>query len=200
MKPSSCRAFTVIELITVIAVIAILMAVLTPAVSNMMASARRSSDASNLRQLAMATIAYVNEAGATKTLSFSSLNDWAVSLAQSGNFNEPALFLVQGDPALSGVTAQPRKVRSGDVIDATFAATPLSVAAPKTINLNGSSASTPIAWTRGLQSDGTWSASAPYGTRGGYIAFLDGHVAFYKQADTDVITIPPSADTLQRGE
>lgn len=196
MKPTSRSAFTVIEMITVIAIVAILMAVLTPVVSNMMASARRASDANNLRQLAMAYIAHVNESGATKSVTFTSLDDWSVALAQAGNFNEAALFLVQGDPALTG--ALPTKVHSAGTVDAAFSASPLSVAAPKTVNLNGSAATTPVAWTRGLQSDGTWTASSPYGTRGGYIAFLDGHVAFYKQVPTSTISIPANGDTLQR--
>lgn len=200
MKPSSARsAFTMIELITIIAVIAILMAVLTPVVSNMMGTARRSSDANNLRQLAMATIASINESGATKTATFTDLNDWALTLAKAGNFNEAALFLAQGDPALP--SALPTKVydtttatsegvtTTTDTINSVFGTSALSVAAPKTISLNSSAASTPIVWTRGLQANGTWASDAPYGTKGGYVAFLDGHVTFYKTVP-DTITIP----------
>ena len=178
-----------IELITVIAIIAVLLAVLTPVVSNMMGSARRSSDANNMRQLAMATIAHINQSGATNSTAFASLNDWAVALAQAGNFNEPALFIVPGDPAYTASTAVPAKVQTSGTVDTTFASAPLSVAAPSSINLNNSAASTPIVWTRGLQTNGTWSATSPYGTLGGYIAFLDGHVTFYKTVP-NTITIP----------
>jgi hypothetical protein len=41
-------------------------------------------------------------------------------------------------------------------------------------------ATTPIAWTRGLQPDGTWAAHSPYGTRGGHILFIGGNVVFYR--------------------
>jgi len=195
--PHSLKAFTVIELITVIAIVAILMAVLTPAVSNMLASARRASDANNLRQLAMAYISHVNEAGATRSVSFSSLNEWAVALAQAGNFNEPELFFAQADPSLP--TTLPDRIHTAGTVDSTFATTALSVAAPTSVNLNTSAASTPIAWTRGLNpSTGTWSTSAPYGTKGGYIAFLDGHVAFYKTVDTDKIELPESSEIMER--
>ena len=209
MKTSSRSGFTVIELITVIAIVSILMAILTPVVSNMMGSARRSSDASNLRQLAMATIAYINEAGATKSASFVDMNSWAMALAKSGNFNEAALFLATGDPALTGTlptkifttitTTTDSTTNSTDTIDTTFAASNLGVAAAKTLNLNSSAASTPVVWTRGLQADGTWSATSPYGTKGGYVAFLDGHVTFYSKVPTDTISIPTSDNTLQRG-
>lgn len=207
-RPSS-SAFTMIELITVIAVIAILMAVLTPVVSNMMGTARRSSDANNLRQLAMATIAYLNESGATRSASFTDVNDWALSLAKAGNFNEPSLFFVQGDPALPA--ALPTKIYSvitntnngtttvTDTLDSTFSTCALSVAAAKMINLNNPASSTPLVWTRGLDpATGSWSSSSPYGTKGGYVAFLDGHVAFYKQVPVDTIAIPASGNTLER--
>ena len=51
------------------------------------------------------------------------------------------------------------------------------------VNLAGGStsdpASTPIAWTRGLQPDGTWALHSPYGRQGGHIVFLGGNVVFY---------------------
>ncbi len=166
MKTSSTKAFTVIELITVIAIIAILMAIITPVASNMIATARRSSDANDLRQLAMATIAYINESGAANSISFTSLNDWAVKLAQAGGFNEPEIFFALGDTALP--TTLPTRVHTDGVVNTTFAACPLSVAAAGTINLNDSAASTPIIWTRGLDSTTRkWAKTSPYGTKGG---------------------------------
>lgn len=87
----------------------------------------------------------------------------------------------------------------GDV-DPAFSASPLSVAAPATVNLNNPVASTPICWTRGLDpSTGTWGSGSPYGAKGGYVAFLDGHVAFYKQVPTATIALPASGGILQRG-
>jgi hypothetical protein len=44
------------------------------------------------------------------------------------------------------------------------------------------SATTPIAWTRGLNADGKWSKHSPYGTDGGHVVFLGGNVAFYRDA------------------
>jgi len=44
---------------------------------------------------------------------------------------------------------------------------------------------TPVAWTRGLQSDGTWSKHSPYGERGGHIVFVGGNVAFYHNLTDD---------------
>lgn len=54
------RAFTIIELLVVVGVIAILMALLLPAVGMVQRSARASSSQSNLRQWGVGTIGYAN--------------------------------------------------------------------------------------------------------------------------------------------
>jgi len=57
----------------------------------------------------------------------------------------------------------------------------LSLAVPTGVTLRTSHPpSTPLIWTRGLQSDGTWSPHSPYGSEGGHIAFVSGRVAFFR--------------------
>jgi hypothetical protein len=43
----------------------------------------------------------------------------------------------------------------------------------------------PIAWTRGLQPDGTWSKDSPHEGEGGYIVFLGGNVSGFTKSLTD---------------
>ena len=58
---SSRRAFTLIELLVVIAIIAILAAILFPVFAQAKEAAKKTSDASNMRQLATALIMYAND-------------------------------------------------------------------------------------------------------------------------------------------
>jgi prepilin-type N-terminal cleavage/methylation domain-containing protein len=59
--PSARRAFTLIELLVVIAVIAVLAALLFPVFSQSRETARRVTCASNMRQIALATLMYAQD-------------------------------------------------------------------------------------------------------------------------------------------
>ncbi|MDR1284276.1 MAG: prepilin-type N-terminal cleavage/methylation domain-containing protein [Opitutaceae bacterium] len=60
-SPRAAHAFTLVELLTVIAIIGILAGILIPVTSSVRARARVVACGSNLRQIALANIAYANE-------------------------------------------------------------------------------------------------------------------------------------------
>ena len=61
MKPRPRRAFTLIELLTVIAIVGVLAGILVPVVGAARRTAQQAASTSNLRQLATATLTYIAE-------------------------------------------------------------------------------------------------------------------------------------------
>jgi prepilin-type N-terminal cleavage/methylation domain-containing protein len=181
--------FTLVELLTVIGIITILAAILTPIVGNAVGDAKRLRASKHLQQVAMA---YVNFSlnSSTKELNLcNNATQWAGVLAKHGQLNvaSPLIFsddyLVEAEkrptPKTIGV------MRNGQwQINPEFENFPLSVVVIVGISSRAQSATTPIAYTRGLDNErGTWrSASGDgggiYGESGGFIVFLDGHVEF----------------------
>jgi prepilin-type N-terminal cleavage/methylation domain-containing protein len=178
-------AFTLVELLTVLAIIAILTAALVPAVGKALHNARRAQAGANLRQIAIAYATYVNETGQPRTLTATTVYDWALALAKTGGVNEAKLYYYEDDPLVAASTAsRPKSVAYSDgagtwSINPDFDGFPLSVAVVSSLAPASDPSSTPVAWTRGLQESGTWKSGSAWNGEGGYIAFLDGHIEWY---------------------
>lgn len=213
---SSRSGFTLIELLTVIAVIGILAAILIPTVGGVRESARRGTAASNLRQIAIAYAAYSGGSGRPRGIHADSIHDWARILAEAGNFNDPAIYILADDPvveqstrSMPRVVATPPASGTGEwTIDPDFQNFPLSFAVANRLSSRAPASTTPIAWTRGLQPSGKWApldAAVPgvYGAKGGHIVFLDGHVTFYEDLSANggqlinYTTQQPTANILE---
>lgn len=187
-------AFTLIELLTVIAIIGILAAIVIPTVGSVREKAQRAVDANNLREIAKAAIIYAADNNdrlpdpdaAGNLNAFARVFLWPGILARTGALSDPTLYFSKVDAQFSGVA--PTSILSPgnrNTLDASF-----TDGRELTFEFFGGlkmsdPATTPVAFTRGLRTDGTWDVqNSVYGDTGGYVVYLGGNVEFYPDTAT----------------
>lgn len=187
-------AFTLIELLTVIAIIGILAALIFPTVGKVRETAQRTVDANNLREIVKAAQIYAadNNDRLPNPLDIAAQTPqpvsggqgpflWAGILAQRGILTDPTFYFAKNDPQFNG--SYPTAIVSPSnraVLDTSFT-TNRVLSFELVGGLRMSDGPTiPVAFTRGLLSAGVWSVdSGVYRDTGGHNAFLGGNVQFY---------------------
>lgn len=189
-RPSA--AFTLIELLTVIAIIGILAAIIIPTVGKVRETAQRTIDANNLREIVKAAMIYAGDnndrlpdpqALATTFPGSAAVHRFPAALARHGILTDPSFYFAKNDPLFNGTFPASILVPGNsqrNELDPDFTAG-RTLAWEFVGGLKmGDPATTPVAYTRGLRTDGTWDpVTGVYGATGGYIAFLGGNVVFY---------------------
>ena len=195
----SKRAFTLIELLTVIAIIGILAAIFIPTIGSALDKAKRAVDAANLREIVKAASMYAADNGdklpdpTTGVIPTTTLNAnprsllWPGIIARNGILTDPKVYFSKLDPSFSGtypisiINSTIANTAAKTSLDSTFPGTGNGLAYEFVGGLKTSDpASTPVAYTRGLQTSGAWSVtSGVYRDIGGYVGFLAGNVEFY---------------------
>jgi prepilin-type N-terminal cleavage/methylation domain-containing protein len=191
-RASRAAAFTLIELLTVIAIIGILAAIVIPTVGTVREKAQRAVDSNNLREIVKAAQIYAGENNDRlpdpRTIPATTLQNatqallWPGILARNGILNDPTFWFSKSDQFFAGVFPV-SIINTTDAtkrtLDSSFAGKSLAWEFASGLKMSDPAAM-PIIWTRGLQTNGTWSLnSGVYRDIGGYIGFLGGNVAFY---------------------
>ena len=208
-RTNSPEGFTLVELLTVIAIIGVLAAILIPVVGKVRENAQRASDLANIRSIGQAALVYAQEhngslpatnlpatAGTTGfipsgTSATTTLYSYAAALALSGGLNNAALWVspadLVGTQGLSTIldNAQPRGFAAGAPA---FDGATLSFQAFSGLRTS-MGANLPVVWTRGLAATtGTWDndrQNSVYGSDGGHVFFLEGNVQFFDNLGAD---------------
>ncbi len=191
---SSTSAFTLIELLTVIAIIGILAAIIIPTVGAVREKANRAVDGNNLREIVKAAQIYAGDnqdlLPNPRTIQATTLTNatqallWPGILARNNILTDPTFYFSKSDPFF---TAYPTSIinttdTTKRTLDASMTGKSLAWEFAAGVKMSDGPAM-PIAWTRGLQTNGTWSlTSGTYKDVGGYVGFLGGNVAFYSNA------------------
>lgn len=166
------------------------------------AAPQDAATAANLRSIASSYLAYTTPDGGSRTLVANygdSTHVAAVILSQKAYLNDAAVYFTKGDP-LAPKTL-PHLVIISDVddpipeVNPDFANATLSFVFIANIPNDSPLTTTPVLVTRGLRDDGTWAPDSPYGGKGGYIAYLDGHVEWVTSFNLQE-KLPPGAVIL----
>jgi prepilin-type processing-associated H-X9-DG protein len=194
-----------VEIVFTISIIGILLVILLPAMSAIKLSAQKVRDVSNLKKIAEAW----RECVITRGWEIDSFDrkgtkgyHWEIFIEQLAGLNrtsssdmvlnDPYVYISSGDKYTSQILKESicrfengvvvdNKPWISDVSNSLFSReTSISYCLIVNLPSNAPAATTPLAFTRGLCTDGTWDEQAGlYGGKGGYVVFCDGHVAWF---------------------
>jgi hypothetical protein len=112
---------------------------------------------------------------------------YAAYLAQFGNATDVDLWFSKRDPVLWPKNLMPDAILLPNqnipaaAIASHFQGAPLAWAVALLPDIANVPQTTPMIWTRGLQSDGTWRKDSPAGALGGHVGFVAGNAKFYHE-------------------
>ncbi len=155
--------------------------VVVPTVSDRnISSAPRAVDRSNLFSIGNKRISYETEhSNGMPPEALTDVYAYAAELARSGVLSSPQFWFSRIDPAMRTIDFEDLHSiinPATKLINPKFQGAPLAFAVALLPKVSDLPPTTPIAWTRGLQPDGTWRKDSPYGGDDGAVVFAAGNV------------------------
>jgi type II secretory pathway pseudopilin PulG len=201
-KRKNLGAFTLIEVTFVIAIITILLSILLPGMNAIRQSAQKLKDVSNLKKIAEAwQEAVINRDWSIETttaLNFMrELAGYGKNSTEDIILNDPSVYLSPGDKYASKPSPTSQFITVFDDTDKVLIMGPPFLTRVTNPMINDSYfisyclmcnhlskdvplATTPLAFTRGLNKNGLWDQKVGlYGNKGGYVVYCDGHVVWF---------------------
>ncbi|MDR1281621.1 MAG: CD225/dispanin family protein [Opitutaceae bacterium] len=176
-----CRIAFVFGLIVAGTIVA---SIVIPTIGKVRATAARTIDAANLRQIGQASLIYATD-HSNRLPQAETIHDYARQLAAvggGGGLNDASVWFAHGrTPAgVTTVLAPGDGPPASRSLDPAFRQSMPDVVVPLGGITAAMRSTTPVAWTRGLRTDGTWAPDSPYKGEGGWIVFLGGQTSWYR--------------------
>ncbi len=212
---SSRAGFTLIELLTVIAIIGILAAILIPTIGSVRKQAAKTASGSNMKQISVSFATFSNSGTRTKVITEGAWSptttnqaadqkEWAKVLAYNAGLNDAGLYFVDSDEDVALAATLPRSIgiRSGTEYTessdwSSMDTETISYVLVVNMSPNAPASTTPLLWTKGLESSGEWTTTSPWQGEGGHIAFMDGHVEYFDNLTADENKLAPGSGSGQ---
>lgn len=179
------KGFTLIELLAVITIISVFMSFLFPLGRKMIFKSQIAKDIHNLRQIALSYLSCAQDVTLFQELSkASNFHSWAAILANNGGINDPSCYVCAQDTQL----IPKRIVGFNEETLTEFKNLQLSWVVICGISTHVPLETTPLLYSKGLNfKTGEWEEESLYGKQGGLVAYMDGHVQFYKNLKDQLV-------------
>ena len=179
------KGFTLVELLAVITIVSVFMSFLFPLGRKMVFKSQLAKDIHNLRQIALSYLSCAQDANVFRELNnVASFQKWAAVLANNGGINDPNCYVSTQDNQM----IPKRIIGTNQDILADFKELQLSWVVIRGVPTNVPLETTPLLYSKGLNiQTGEWEEDSLYGKQGGLVAYMDGHVQFYKNLKEQLI-------------